>query len=83
MIATRIPFMSLVPAKDGDADAIRGAIDRVIARGWFVLGPEVEAFEHEFAEAVRLEPSDAEAKRYLQVARAKILGNAEREAHEK
>ena len=27
------------------------AIDRVIARGWFVLGPEVEAFEAEFAAA--------------------------------
>ena len=27
------------------------AIDRVLARGWFVLGPEVEAFEAEFAAA--------------------------------
>jgi dTDP-4-amino-4,6-dideoxygalactose transaminase len=26
-------------------------IDRVIASGWFVLGPEVEAFEQEFAAA--------------------------------
>ena len=25
--------------------AVRAAIDRVIARGWFVLGPELEAFE--------------------------------------
>ena len=31
--------------------AIRAAIDRVVARGWFVLGPEVEAFEAEFAAA--------------------------------
>ena len=30
---------------------MREAIDRVIARGWFVLGPEVEAFETEFAAA--------------------------------
>ena len=30
---------------------MRAAIDRVIARGWFVLGPEVEAFEAEFAAA--------------------------------
>jgi dTDP-3-amino-3,4,6-trideoxy-alpha-D-glucose transaminase len=51
VIATRIPFMSLAPAED--ADAIRGAIDRVIRSGWFVLGPEVEAFETEFAAAVR------------------------------
>jgi dTDP-3-amino-3,4,6-trideoxy-alpha-D-glucose transaminase len=45
----RVPFMSLVPG--ADAAAVRQAIDRVIARGWFILGPEVEAFEHEFAAA--------------------------------
>jgi dTDP-3-amino-3,4,6-trideoxy-alpha-D-glucose transaminase len=45
----RVPFMSLVPGED--ATAVRRAIDRVIERGWFVLGPEVEAFEHEFAAA--------------------------------
>ncbi|HZT75100.1 MAG TPA: DegT/DnrJ/EryC1/StrS family aminotransferase [Vicinamibacterales bacterium] len=42
--------MSLVP-QDADAAAVRAAIDRVVARGWFVLGPEVEAFEAEFAAA--------------------------------
>jgi dTDP-4-amino-4,6-dideoxygalactose transaminase len=47
--ARRIPFTSLVPGED--AAEVRSAIDRVIARGWFVLGPEVEAFEREFAEA--------------------------------
>src|SRR3989449_8823254 len=31
--------------------AVKAAIDRVIARGWFVLGPEVDAFEAEFAAA--------------------------------
>ena len=41
--------MSLVPGDD--ASDIRRAIDRVVASGWFVLGPEVEAFEHEFATA--------------------------------
>jgi dTDP-4-amino-4,6-dideoxygalactose transaminase len=41
--------MSLVPRED--AADVRGAIDRVIARGWFVLGPEVSAFEQEFAAA--------------------------------
>jgi dTDP-3-amino-3,4,6-trideoxy-alpha-D-glucose transaminase len=45
----RIRFASLVPADD--AADVRRAIDRVIARGWFVLGPEVEAFEQEFAAA--------------------------------
>jgi dTDP-4-amino-4,6-dideoxygalactose transaminase len=34
-----------------DAAAVRQAIDRVVARGWFVLGPEVDAFEREFASA--------------------------------
>jgi len=49
MSAHRIPFMSLVPRED--AADVRSAIDRVIARGWFVLGPEVGAFEEEFAAA--------------------------------
>ncbi len=49
MTAPRIPFLSLTPR--GDAALVRESIDRVIARGWFVLGPEVEAFEHEFAMA--------------------------------
>src|SRR5687767_12712767 len=44
-----IPFVSLTPGPD--ANAVRAAIDRVIARGWFILGPEVEAFEREFAAA--------------------------------
>lgn len=44
-----VPFMSLVPGTD--AGAVRAAMDRVIARGWFVLGPEVDAFEAEFASA--------------------------------
>ena len=44
-----IPFLQLTPGED--AAAVRAAIDRVIARGWFVLGPELEAFEREFAAA--------------------------------
>jgi dTDP-4-amino-4,6-dideoxygalactose transaminase len=39
--------MALTPGED--AGAVRDAIDRVITRGWFILGPEVEAFEAEFA----------------------------------
>lgn len=46
---TTLPFMSMVPGDD--AADIREAINRVIARGWFILGPELEAFEHEFAKA--------------------------------
>jgi dTDP-3-amino-3,4,6-trideoxy-alpha-D-glucose transaminase len=43
----RIPFIDLTPAEDDVS--VRAAIARVIDRGWFVLGPEVEAFEAEFA----------------------------------
>ena len=50
MISRRIPFVTLTPGED--AAAVRAAIDRVVARGWFVLGPEVEAFEAEFAAAM-------------------------------
>ena len=49
MTPEHIPFIDLRPGED-DA-AVRAAIDRVVTRGWFVLGPEVEAFEAEFAEA--------------------------------
>ena len=44
-----IPFLQLTPGED--AAAVREAIDRVITRGWFILGPELEAFEREFAAA--------------------------------
>ncbi len=49
MTSLRIPFASA--ALQEDAGAVRAAIDRVIASGWFILGPEVEAFEREFAAA--------------------------------
>ena len=49
MTPEAIPFIDLRPGED--QVAVRAAIDRVITRGWFVLGPEVEAFETEFAAA--------------------------------
>ena len=42
-----IPFLQLTPHED--AAAIRDAMARVVDRGWFVLGPELEGFEREFA----------------------------------
>ncbi|MGH9313614.1 MAG: DegT/DnrJ/EryC1/StrS family aminotransferase [Vicinamibacterales bacterium] len=48
-MTARVPFLQLTPGED--AAAVRQAIDRVIARGWFVLGPELETFEREFAAA--------------------------------
>jgi dTDP-4-amino-4,6-dideoxygalactose transaminase len=49
MSRTRIPFMDLRLTEDS-AD-VQAAITRVAASGWYVLGPEVEAFEQEFAGA--------------------------------
>jgi dTDP-3-amino-3,4,6-trideoxy-alpha-D-glucose transaminase len=44
-----VPFLSL--ALGDDRPDVEAAIRRVLNRGWFVLGPEVEAFEAEFAAA--------------------------------
>lgn len=44
-----IPFLHLTPGED--AGDVREAIARVITSGWFVLGPELAAFEAEFAAA--------------------------------
>ena len=44
-----IAFLDLRPGVD--AADVRAAIERVVTRGWFVLGPELEAFEQEFAAA--------------------------------
>jgi len=49
MTTLRVPFMRLVPGDD--RPAIDAAIRRVVDRGWYVLGPEVEAFERSFAAA--------------------------------
>jgi dTDP-4-amino-4,6-dideoxygalactose transaminase len=48
-MSVTVPFNALKPAED--AADVRAAIDRVLASGWFILGPEVEAFETEFAAA--------------------------------
>ncbi len=48
-MSVRVPFQDLHLA--GESAAVHAAIERVIDRAWFVLGPEVEAFEREFAAA--------------------------------
>ena len=45
----RIPFNALQPGED--RAAVDAAVARVIDSGWFILGPEVERFEAEFAAA--------------------------------
>ncbi|MBM3807391.1 MAG: DegT/DnrJ/EryC1/StrS family aminotransferase [Acidimicrobiia bacterium] len=51
-MSVKVPFNALTLGED--AADITAAIDRVVASGWFVLGPEVEAFEREFAAASRV-----------------------------
>lgn len=45
-----IPFNQLKPLHDLHADEIAAAMRRVADSGWYILGPEVEAFEAEFAD---------------------------------
>ncbi|MGH9386173.1 MAG: DegT/DnrJ/EryC1/StrS family aminotransferase [Vicinamibacterales bacterium] len=45
----RVAFNRLSPGED--ANAVSEAIDRVVASGWYILGPEVERLEAEFAAA--------------------------------
>jgi dTDP-4-amino-4,6-dideoxygalactose transaminase len=47
--AETIPFLSL--RLGDDAPVVQRAIQRVLDRGWFILGPELEAFEQELATA--------------------------------
>ena len=45
----KVPFNALTLTND--AADVKAAIERVVASGWYILGPEVEAFEQEFATA--------------------------------
>jgi len=44
-----IEFVCLKREREAIADEIRAAIERVLQRGWFILGEELEGFEAEFA----------------------------------
>ena len=44
-----IPVLDLAPGVEALTSELRAAFDRVLASGQFILGPEVEAFEHEVA----------------------------------
>jgi len=45
----RVPFLAVKPAYEELRAELDAAFARVMRSGWFVLGPEVEAFEHAFA----------------------------------
>ena len=49
MTTPKVPWTDLRPGED--AEVVDTAMRRVLDRGWFVLGPEVDAFETEFAHA--------------------------------
>ena len=51
----RVPFLDLRAAYDELRDELDAAALRVLHSGWYVLGPEVEAFEAEFADWVGTE----------------------------
>lgn len=44
-----IPFNNLGPLHSQLSDDLQAATQQVLSSGWFILGPEVEAFEQEFA----------------------------------
>src|SRR2546430_16105093 len=46
----RIPINDLKRADTNLTAELSAALHRVLTSGWFVLGPELEAFEAEFAE---------------------------------
>ncbi len=52
MTDRQVPFADLNVREPALGSEILGAMTRVLGRGWFILGPEVEAFEREFASFV-------------------------------
>ena len=48
-MTTGIPFLSLKATYDEIKPKIDAAVGRVLANGWYIGGPEVEAFEREWA----------------------------------
>ncbi|HPF39492.1 MAG TPA: DegT/DnrJ/EryC1/StrS family aminotransferase [Phycisphaerae bacterium] len=45
----KIPFLDLSREHETIREALQGAVDRVIRSGFYILGPELEALEREFA----------------------------------
>jgi len=44
-----VPFLDLRAASDDLGEQLVATAERVIRSGWFILGPEVEHFEEQFA----------------------------------
>jgi dTDP-4-amino-4,6-dideoxygalactose transaminase len=52
MTARSVPFLELSRGSHRDREEIDAALAAVIERGWYILGPELEALEREFAQAM-------------------------------
>ena len=63
-MTTKIPFNQLKPLHDLLADEIHAALRRVADSGWYILGPEVRAFEAEFAQLSRRYPRGRRRQRH-------------------
>jgi len=50
-VSVTVPFYDLAALHAEVRDALDSALARVLTRGWFILGEEVEAFEDAFAKA--------------------------------
>ncbi|MDP1536675.1 MAG: DegT/DnrJ/EryC1/StrS family aminotransferase [Burkholderiales bacterium] len=50
MIPLRVPFLDLKAINAREREALIAAFTRVLDSGWYVLGEEVAAFEHEYAQ---------------------------------
>src|SRR5207245_9044703 len=48
-LARQIPFNVLAPGGQAIRAELETAIGRVLDRGWFLMGPELKAFEEQFA----------------------------------
>jgi dTDP-4-amino-4,6-dideoxygalactose transaminase len=48
----KVPFLELAPTYAELKSQIDAAIERVLTKGWYILGEEVAAFEREFADYV-------------------------------
>ncbi len=52
MTSRAIRFNDLSLVETGLSEEVANSLSRVVSSGWYVLGPEVEAFEKEFAETI-------------------------------
>ena len=77
-----VPFQNLQPLAESLAAEMAAAATRVLASGWYVLGPEVEAFEAEWAAYLSRGASSAETNASRTLAEvASSSGNGTRPGH--